>query len=239
MSEESKETKNENVNNEEEAKEKETEQVKSDTKSTFNNAKESFKNVNFKQDAKGTSGYVTGMFKDPLGTLKAIVEDKKNTNFKNAIILVFVWLVVVLLTSIFGVHWTKKVVGNNILQMIADLLAPIIGIVTYAYIVYFMQKSSKRNLTTNITAVTTAIIPTILVEILSVLNLFSNDFARVINPLSYFATTVSVVFLYFTTKDLMDEEDDTTFVKKYCSVQFIYFIVYFILTFLKIYIPHI
>ena len=177
------------------------------------------------------------MFKDPLGTLKAIVEDKKNTNFKNAIILVFVWLVVVLLTSIFGVHWTKKVVGNNILQMIADLLAPIIGIVTYAYIVYFMQKSSKRNLTTNITAVTTAIIPTILVEILSVLNLFSNDFARVINPLSYFATTVSVVFLYFTTKDLMDEEDDTTFVKKYCSVQFIYFIVYFILTFLKIYIP--
>lgn len=222
---------------EEETKEKETEQVKSDTKSTFNNAKESFKNVNFKQDAKVTSGYVSGIFKDPLGTLKAIAGDKKNTNFKNAIILVFIWLVVILLTSIFGVHWTKRVIGNNILQMIADLFAPIIGIVAYSYIVYFMQKSSKRNLTTNITAVTTAMIPIILVKILSVLNLFSDDFIKIINPLLYFATAVSVVFLYFTTKDLMDEDNDTTFVKKFCSVQFIYFIVFFILTFLKIYIP--
>ena len=198
MSEESKETKNEN-----EAKEKETEQIKSDAKTTFNNAKESIRNVNFKEDAKITSGYVSGM-------------------------IVFLWLIVILLTSIFGVHWTKKVIGYNFLEMVRDLLAPVIGIVVYAYIIYFMQKSSKRNLTTNITVVTTSIIPMILVEILSVLKLFSYDFNKIIYPLSIFATTISIVLIYFSTKDLMDEDDDNTFIKKFCSIQFIYFVVYFI-----------
>lgn len=232
MSEESKETKNEN-----EAKERETEQIKTDAKTTFNNAKESIRNVNFKEDAKITSGYVSGMIKNPLETLKKIAADRKNSNFKNALILVFLWLIVILLTSIFGVHWTKKVIGYNFLEMVRDLLAPVIGIVVYAYIIYFMQKSSKRNLTTNITVVTTAIIPNILVEILSVLKLFSYDFNKIISPLSIFATTISIVLIYFSTKDLMDEDDDNTFIKKFCSIQFIYFVVYFILTFLKINIP--
>jgi len=237
MSEESKETKNQNEAKENEEKEREAEQIKSDAKTTFNNAKESIRNVNFKEDAKVTSGYVSGMIKNPLETLKKIVADRKNGNFKNALILVFLWLIVILLTSIFGVHWTKKVIGYNFLEMVRDLLAPVIGIVVYAYIIYFMQKSSKRNLTTNITVVTTAIIPNILVEILSVLKLFSYDFNKIIYPLSIFATTISIVLIYFSTKDLMDEDDDNTFIKKFCSIQFIYFVVYFILTFLKINIP--
>ena len=237
MSEESKETKKENEAKENEEKERETEQIKTDAKTTFNNAKESIRNVNFKEDAKITSGYVSGMIKNPLETLKKIAADRKNSNFKNALILVFLWLIVILLTSIFGVHWTKKVIGYNFLEMVRDLLAPVIGIVVYAYIIYFMQKSSKRNLTTNITVVTTAIIPNILVEILSVLKLFSYDFNKIIYPLAIFATTISIVLIYFSTKDLMDEDDDNTFIKKFCSIQFIYFVVYFILTFLKINIP--
>ena len=133
MSEESKETKKEN-----EAKEKATEQIKSDAKTTFNNAKESIRNVNFKEDAKITSGYVSGMIKNPLETLKKIAADRKNSNFKNALILVFLWLIVILLTSIFGVHWTKKVIGYNFLEMVRDLLAPVIGIVVYAYMRFYL-----------------------------------------------------------------------------------------------------
>ena len=69
-----------------------TEQIKTDAKTTFNNAKESIRNVNFKEDAKITSGYVSGMIKNPLETLKKIAADRKNSNFKNALILVFLWL---------------------------------------------------------------------------------------------------------------------------------------------------
>jgi hypothetical protein len=121
--------------------------------------------------------------------------------------------------------------------MISGLLAPLIGIVVYSYIIYFMQKSSKRNLTTNITVVTTSMIPMILVQILSVLKLFSYEFIKIIEPLSIFATVISIVLIYFSTKELMDEEDDNTFIKKFCSIQFIYFVVYFVLTFLRINIP--
>ena len=231
MSEESKETKNKS-----EVKE-ETEKVKTDTKSTFNDAKETIRNVNFKEDAKVTSGYVSGIIKKPLETLKKIIADRKNSNLKNALIIIILWLIVILLTSIFGVHWTKLDIGYNFLEMISGLLAPLIGIVVYSYIIYFMQKSSKRNLTINITVVTTSMIPMILVKILSVLKLFSYEFIKIIEPLSIFATVISIVLIYFSTKELMDEEDDNTFIKKFCSIQFIYFVVYFVLTFLRINIP--
>ena len=70
MSEESKETKKENEAKENEEKERETEQIKTDAKTTFNNAKESIRNVNFKEDAKITSGYVSGMKTERIAILK-------------------------------------------------------------------------------------------------------------------------------------------------------------------------
>ena len=145
MSEESKETKKENEAKENEEKERETEQIKTDAKTTFNNAKESIRNVNFKEDAKITSGYVSGMIKNPLETLKKIAADRKNSNFKNALILVFLWLIVILLTSIFGVHWTKKVIGYNFLEMVRTSTSNRNSCICIYYLLYAKKFKKKFN----------------------------------------------------------------------------------------------
>ena len=230
---ESKETKKDEVKE----NEAESNQFKVDAKSTLKDTKEGLKNVNIKEDAKGTTGFISGIFKNPLETLKNVVNDKSNKYFKNALFLICIWLIVILLESIFGVHWTKIYAKNNFLNIFRSLFEPIVAILAFSGIIYFMQKDSKKNLTTNITAVTTAMVPIILVKILSILELFSSDFVRIITPLNAFARAITIVFLYFTSKELLCEDNDSTFVKKFATIQLVYFVVYFIFTFLKIYIP--
>lgn len=215
-----------------------SEQIKSEAKSTFKDAKESIKNVNFKNDAKVTSGYVTSLFKKPLATLHEIAQDSKNSKFKYALILVILWLIVVFLRSIFGVHWSFKYVGFNFLTVIKDLLGPILGIIALSGTIFLMQKGTKKkSLTTVITTVTTAVSPLILANILMLLTLFSSDILRILSPIKSFATVLTAVFVFFGSKDLIGEDESAKFVNKFIVIQAIYFVIYFLLTFLGISIP--
>lgn len=213
-----------------------SEQIKSEAKSTFNDAKETIKNVNFKNDAKVTSGYVSNLLKKPLETINEVANDSKNTKFKNALILVVLWLIVVLLKSIFGVHWIS--LGSNFLLVIKNLLAPLVGLFGFSCVLFFMQKGSKKKtLTTIVTTITTASTPLILASVLDVLTLFSYDISRITNPIIYFATVLSVVLVYFASKSILNEESNSNFIKKFITVEAIYYVIYFVFTFLQIYIP--
>lgn len=215
----------------------ETDQIKSEAKTTFNDTKESFKNVKFKEDAKKTTGYVSGMLKNPFETLKSIANDSKNKNFKYALLMICVWLIAILIVEIKGSYWHKGFVGSSIKTIICSVLAPVIGILAYSLIVYFTQKDAKKNLTTNITVTTTALMPKILVSIISILELVSSKFDEIVTPLYLFANAVSIVLIYFGTKALIGESEENEFFKKYCLIQFVYVLVYFIFTFLKLAIP--
>lgn len=230
MSEESK-------NNQEENIKENSDEIKSEAKNTFKDAKETMKTVNIKNDAKVTKGYVSSFLKDPLKSLNSIAKDSKNANFKNALLLVLILLIVVLLESIFGVHWAKNLAGTNSLNIIKNLLAPIIGLIALSCIIYFMQKNSKKNLTTILTTIITSIIPYILAKFLTILNLFSADFYRITSPILSFSLVFSNLLIYFSLKDLLGIEEDTKAVRKFVILQVVYFIIYFIFTFLGIYIP--
>lgn len=215
-----------------------SEQIKSEAKNTFNEAKESIKNVNFKNDAKVTSGYVTGLFKKPLETIKEVANDSKNAKFKYALILLILWLVVILIESLFGNHWSFINVGNKFLDMIKDLLAPIIGISAISGIAFFMQKSSKKkSLTTILTTVLTAVSPLILANVLTILTLISRDISKIVNPIYHFANVLTIVFSYFGLKAILGDEENSKFVNKFIIIEAIYYAIYFVFTFLGIYIP--
>lgn len=222
------EKKNVNVNSEE---------IKEETKNTVNDVKETIKNVNIKDDAKKTTNFVTSMFSKPLETLKSVANDGKNKNLKHALILAIIWLVAILLKSLFGYHWTWHFFGTGLRSTIQSLLAPAIGIISMCLVIYFMQKGEKKTLTTIFTTVTIAATPHILVTVLSLLSLFSKNFNTVLSPLSSFATAITIVYMYFAMKLLIGNEENSKFIKKYTIIQGIYFIIYFALTFMEIYIP--
>lgn len=222
------EKKNVNVNSEE---------IKEETKNTVNDVKETIKNVNIKDDAKKTTNFVTSMFSKPLETLKSVANDGKNKNLKHALILAIIWLVTILLKSLFGAHWSWRYFGLSLRSILQSLLAPVIGIISMGLVIYFMQKGEKKSLTTIFTTITIAATPHILVTVLSLLSLFSSNFNAVFSPLSLFATAITIVYMYFAMKLLIGNEENSKFIKKYTIIQLIYFIIYFALTFLEIYIP--
>ena len=216
-----------------------SEEIKSETKNTVNDVKSTIKDVNIKKDAKETSGFVSALFKNPLETLKSIANDSKNLKFKNALIVLIIWIAVIFIKLLFGSKWSFHSLGSNLLNIITSLLEPICGIVTLVLIVYFFAngKSKKKSFTTIITTLTAAVVPKVLVVVISLLNLLSRQFSIITNPLSSLASVISIVFIYFAMKFLSGEEENSKFIRTFIKAQTIYFIVYFALSFLGINIP--
>ncbi len=210
-------------------------EVKSETKTTVNDVKKSMKDVDVKKDAKATSGFITSFFKNPLSKFDEIANDSKYKNFKIAIILVIVWTAIVLISAIGSQSWKFVNTGANILAIIKRILAPIFSIIVFSAIIYCMQKSTKKSLTTILTSVTTAQIPTIIASIISLIDLFSSSAYRLTNPISYFAGIISLIFTYFATKSLLGIEKDNEFIQKFIIIEGIYYIAYLIISFLGIF----
>ena len=211
--------------------------VKSETKTTVNDVKKSIKDVNVKKDAKKTTGFISSFLTDPLEKIEEISNDSKHKDFKIAIILLVVWSFAVLLNSIGSQNWVFVNTGKNILSILKDILAPLFSVIVFSLVVYFMQKNTtKKSLTTIITAITTAQIPIIFSRVLNLINLFSTSSYKILNPFGVFTAVISLVFTYFTVKNLFNETNDSKFVKSFITVEAIYYIGYFIVSFLEIYL---
>lgn len=208
-------------------------EIKEEAKATINDVKETMKKVNVKDDAKETSGFISSMMKDPLAKLKEIADDKSNRNLKVAIILLTIWTIVMFIKSIASSAWRLSI-GNSLLNVIKAILAPIISIITLSLITYFMQKDNKKSLTTIITAITISQLPLISAYVISLLTLFSASIYKLTNPIIYFAQVLEIILTYFALKDIIDEESNSKFIKKFAGIEAIYFVVLIVISFLEI-----
>lgn len=213
-------------------------EIKEEAKATFDDVKDTIKNVKFQNDAKETTGFVSKIFKNPLGILKETSEDKKNKNLKHALLLICLWILATLITGIYyAIHNKYLPAGTRFIGVIRNLLGPIIGLVAMSLIVYFNQKNSKKDLTATFTTITVASIPTILISVVGILRIFSSSFNYVLTPLEYFASSITLIFEYFAAKDLIGEDENSKFITKFIGIQFIYFVCYFVFQFLELYLP--
>ncbi len=218
-----------------------TEEIKKETVETMNQVKETIKNVDIKNDAKAATGFIGSMFKDPFGTMKQIVNDNTNKHFKTAIIFVIVWMAVELIDSLFGGYYRYNRFSFNlalkqILTIIKAVVAPVLGIVVLSGTVYFMNKENKKSMITNITAIVTAKIPVIAASVVGLLTLISSQASQITVPFSAFCRVISIVLTYFATKTIFGEEQNSKFFKKFVLIEGIFYIAYFVISFLGIYI---
>ena len=216
------------------------EEIKEETVKTAKEVKETIKNVDIKKDAKATTGFITEMIKNPLTRLKEIANDKDNKDFKYAVVLAVVWLIVnaILdlssyssLDSFFAYRFT-----NHFLSLIKTMIGPIVGIIVMAIKVFAMNKKNKKSFMTILTSITAAQIPVIVADILGLLLLISMSISKLLTPFSMFCTVISTVFTYFAIKALFGEEDNTKFLKTFIIIQAIYYVAYLIISYLEIYI---
>lgn len=230
MSEENKENKEKKVD---------TDEIIKETTDTINEVKDkvkdSFKKDELKNSAKETTNFILGMFKNPIGELKNISEDKANKNFKYAIILAVIWILAEVILGMFYSSFSWNVI-KYLLPLIKVAIAPILSILVLSLTIFVLNKNKDKSLITIMSVVTAAKLPVVISSVINLLILISRDVRTVTNPFELLCSAISTVLLYFGAKILLGEKDDKSYIKQFAIIEGIYHIVYIIVGLLQIYI---
>lgn len=212
------------------------EEIKKETVETAKQVKDTIKNVDIKKDAEQAKGFISEMYKDPFKKIKEIIEDKENKNLKMAIIFIAIWTIAVFVKSLAAKYWSFSILFKNILSLVKTIIAPALSILVLSGIVYFMNKKEKKSLTTLLTSLTIAKIPTILGAVVSLLTVISSSAYKITSPITSLCSTISIILSYFTIKEIMKEENNAKFIKTFIIIEAIYYVADVIISYLGIYI---
>lgn len=225
-----------------------SEDLKKESKETVNEVKNTFKNTDLKKDSQAAKGFFTAFFKNPLGTLKNVAADSKNSFLKIAIIVLVIWLVAIFLLGmigmaknyLFGTFGSFERFFNNLFSnmfgILKDLIAPIITVAVLSGLVYGFKKQKNKSFLTIASAIVIAKIPVVIASIASLLTLISSSVSKLTSPFSGFCSVLSTVLLYFAIKDLSDESENKTYFWRFALIIGIYYVIDFVLSFLGIYL---
>ena len=206
-------------------------ELKKEATETFKQTKEQIKNMNFKEEAQKGKGLLGKLFKDPVGTIKEIVDDDKNQFYKTALFVLGIWVAVILLKQIinFLIH---EYYTFNALGLIKLLLAPILEVLVMAVIIHVLNKDHKQPLTKSITVVAVAKIPYVISACLGFLTYISSRMSYITSPIYSLLSVISTVLMYFVIKEMFKEKENS--LKAFVKVEVVYYIAVFAISFLGI-----
>lgn len=213
------------------------EEMKKETIETAKKVKETIKNVNVKEETSKAKGFVVELFKDPIEKIKEIA-NADNKYFKTALFILIIWVITIFIKSTYSTiyYWGFARVWSNILDVLKNILAPVLGILAYTIIIFIFNKKNKKSLTSVISTVTATQLPLVVASLASLLTIFSHDIIKITTAFTKLCTIITIVLSYFAYKEIFAEKEDNKFVKKFALIQAIFFIVYIVMTFLGIYI---
>ncbi|MBP3596194.1 MAG: hypothetical protein J6J60_02175 [Clostridia bacterium] len=209
---------NENNKNEEFKVEVDKEELKSQTKETVNQVKETVKNINFKEDAKATKGFVLEFIKNPATTIKSVTDEKQNY-FSSAIMLMICYIVA---SGLGGLVNLIKYSGNEyssygIFDFLLTVINPVLFILAITIAIILLGGKDKKSMTTILSGVIIANAPRIISELLSVINIIFIKVKVVLWCSSILQSAIgfiSVALTFLAIKGLIKTEDDDKFIRK-------------------------
>lgn len=206
--------------NEEQKVSVDTEQLKNETKETVNKVKDSIKNVDLKKDAKETKSFLKEMFSNPFEAVRRVAEDGENVLSK-VVFLMIIWIAASVIAGIITIMKYGKYssIGNNLMDFISYILGPILYILVPAIIILIMNKQNKKSLITIISTLTIAAVPTIINEIIDIIEGLVSGITIISSPISTMFTAIALILTYFGMKDLFGEKEDKSFIKKYAIIK--------------------
>ena len=199
-----------------------TEQLKNETKETVNQVKSSIKNVNFKQDAEETKGFVKEMFSNPFEAVRRVATEEENV-FKKVIFLMIIFIAASVISQIISLIKYGRLanVGSNIMDLIVSVLNPILYILVPAVIILIFNKQNKKSLITIISTVVVAGIPTICNEVINIIERILPGISIITSPITTVLSAKELILTYFGIKDLLGIEDHKDSIKKYAIIKLI------------------
>ena len=211
-----------------------TEDLKNETRETVNQVKETIKNVDLKNDAEATKGFVKEMFSNPIEAVKIAANGEEGI-FKKAIIIMLVYMIS---TAVYQILYSIRYNGitsilKSIVNIITGTLNPLIGIILLSVVVYLMIKKDDKSLVNVISTMVVAAVPMVLDSILDIIRFVVHSATIVTlftNPLATMLSAVSIVLTYFGVKELLGVEEEKESIKKFAVAKVIVAVLMFVLT---------
>ena len=211
-----------------------TEDLKNETRETVNQVKETIKNVDLKNDAEATKGFVKEMFSNQIEAVKRAANGEEGI-FKKAIIIMLVYMIS---TAVYQILYSIRYNGitsilKSIVNIITGTLNPLIGIILLSVVVYLMIKKDDKSLVNVISTMVVAAVPMVLDSILDIIRFVVHSATIVTlftNPLATMLSAVSIVLTYFGVKELLGVEEEKESIKKFAVAKVIVAVLMFVLT---------
>lgn len=210
-----------------------TEDLKKETKETVNQVKETIKNVNLKDDAEATKGFVKEMISNPIEAVKRAASGEEGI-FKKAIIIMLAYIIV---AAAYEVLYCIRYNGitqilRSIVSIITGAINPVVSLLLLSLVVYVMNKNNKKPLTTVISTMVVASVPLVIYDLLEIVSFLFHGTSVVTlftSPISTMLYAVSIVLTYFGMKELFAESEEKEAVKKFAIVKLVVALAMFIL----------
>lgn len=192
------------------------EELKEETKQTFNKVKDEIKDANFKEETIEATNFIKDMFMDPVGAVKN-VSNEVGPKLITVIMLVIGVMLSNLLKNIMWAFGNSNIF-DSLWEIITSLTSGVCIILVPAFIAYVFNKNSDRSLLTSISLMAMANVPTIFVNVLSALTRIVPKLAGMIGVLNQGLNVAHVVLTYFALKTFCKEEDDL-FIFKFVIIE--------------------
>lgn len=198
-----------------------TEELKEETKETFNKVKSQIKDTDFKEETKKATSFVKEMFMNPI---EAVKEVASGTNLKLGIVIMIMIAIIAcglayeIVTLIkYGSLYS---LGDNIWSLVTTITRPLILAIVPAVVIFIMNKTAKKPLLVVLSTMVVAMVPTIFARVLNLVALIISQLSIITSPLSGAFSVAQTILTYFGVKAIF-EEDDETAIKKFIIIEVI------------------
>ena len=192
------------------------EELKEETKQTFNKVKDEIKDANFKAETIEATNFVKDMFMDPVDAVKN-VSNEVGPKLITVIMLVIGVMLSNLLKNIMWAFGNSNIF-DSLWEIITSLTSGVCIILVPAFIAYVFNRNSDRSLLTSISLMAMANVPTIFVNLLTALTRIVPKLAGIIGIINHGLEVACVVLTYFALKTFCKEEDDL-FIFKFVIIE--------------------
>jgi cytochrome bd-type quinol oxidase subunit 2 len=204
------------------------EDLKNETKETVNQVKDSFKNVDINKEAKETKGFVKEKLVAPFEGVEKIAKGEEDA-FKKAIMLLVINVASALIVSLIGFFkYNYGSIGNKLWNLVESALYPILAVLVPAILILIMNKNNKKPLTTILSTLIVAEIPSIVASIIDIIETIFPKIYLISSPISTTLYAVTVILTFFGMKTLFGEEKEN-FIMKFVGIKFITALILYII----------
>ena len=196
----------------EEEKKINTDELKEETKETFNKVKSEIKDANFKEETVKATNFVKEMVMSPIEAIKNVAQG--NGAKLATIIMIVIGLLIsnVAYEIISLFSYSYGTLGDKLWDIITAITEPLFLLLVPSLIIFLFNKN-KKSLLTTLSTMVVAYVPAIFSNVVSIVYLLISQLSLITSPINAGLGVAQTILTYFGMKTLMEEEDESFIVK--------------------------